>query len=143
MRLYVTPNGQWAGTQADAKAIAKEEGTGWEQVEVPTDKEGLLCFLNCHRVDGMCSDAKAMMPDTATITAGFAEAMGGPLATDTEIERQRDHQAYQPDPEKVARSEAAFTATQMEDFILHRATVAQVENLFACLGNRFAEARKH
>lgn len=41
MRLYRTYDGQWAGTQADAKKLGK-----FEQVEVPTDKAGLLDFLN-------------------------------------------------------------------------------------------------
>jgi len=43
MRLYVNQNRtQWAGTQADAK---KELGQ-FDMWEVPTDKTGLLAFLN-------------------------------------------------------------------------------------------------
>lgn len=49
MRLYVTPAGRWAGTQADAKVIGKEDG-GWIEQEVATDKPGLLDFLNTNRV---------------------------------------------------------------------------------------------
>ena len=37
MRLYRTNDGQWAGTQADAKKLGK-----FEQIEVPTDKACLL-----------------------------------------------------------------------------------------------------
>ena len=41
MRLYLSDNNEWTGTQLDAKA------TGYyEQVEVPTDKVGLMAFLN-------------------------------------------------------------------------------------------------
>lgn len=36
----------WAGTQADAKAAAKEAGKPWHETEVPTDKPGLLAWLN-------------------------------------------------------------------------------------------------
>lgn len=50
MRLYRTPAGTWAGTQADAKAAAKAEGSTWSEEEVPTDKPQLLAFLNGHRV---------------------------------------------------------------------------------------------
>lgn len=50
MRLYRTPTGQWAGTQEDAKALAKAEGITWTLVDVPVDKPGLLAFLNLHRV---------------------------------------------------------------------------------------------
>ena len=40
MRLYTTGS-QWAGTQADAKKLGK-----FVQVDVPTDKQGLLDWLN-------------------------------------------------------------------------------------------------
>lgn len=41
MKLYRTATGTWAGTQSDA-------GKGFTQVDVPTDKPGLLAFLNTH-----------------------------------------------------------------------------------------------
>jgi hypothetical protein len=34
------------GTQVDAKRLAKERGTSWEQVDVPTDKNGLMEYVN-------------------------------------------------------------------------------------------------
>lgn len=46
MRLYVTRNGSWAGTQADAKALAASERSVWREEEVPTSKAELLAFLN-------------------------------------------------------------------------------------------------
>jgi len=46
MRLYRTDAGKWAGTQEEARALAKSAGCAWHQVEVPTDKPGLLAFLN-------------------------------------------------------------------------------------------------
>lgn len=42
MRLYICADGSYAGTQADAKA----KGRGWREVDVPTDKAGLLAYLN-------------------------------------------------------------------------------------------------
>lgn len=42
MRLYRTAKGRWVGTQDDAR----KDGKGWTQVETPTDKPGLLAFLN-------------------------------------------------------------------------------------------------
>ena len=41
MRLYKTQVGRWSGTQADART----DGS-FEQVDVPTDKPGLIAFLN-------------------------------------------------------------------------------------------------
>lgn len=49
MRLYrLTVGGRacYAGTQADARAMKRETGATWTEVEVPTDKAGLLAFLN-------------------------------------------------------------------------------------------------
>ncbi len=54
MRLYTDNQGNWAGTQADAKKFGK-----FEQVEVPTDKPTLLEFLNDRRV----TDFDAMLTD--------------------------------------------------------------------------------
>lgn len=42
MKLYLCQDGTYAGTQADAKLRGKH----FEQVEVPTDKEGLISYLN-------------------------------------------------------------------------------------------------
>ena len=41
MRLYTTPKGQWAGTQADAKKLG-----AYVEYDVPTNKADLLVFLN-------------------------------------------------------------------------------------------------
>jgi len=45
MRLYTTPAGKWAGTQADAKKLGD-----FCEAEVPTMKADLLAFLNDHQV---------------------------------------------------------------------------------------------
>jgi hypothetical protein len=64
MRLYrtkafnetdATTRYVWTGTQADAKAATKLEQENdptatvkWEEIEVPTDKPGLLAWLNAN-----------------------------------------------------------------------------------------------
>lgn len=53
MRLYICIDGTFAGTQAEANA----KGKGWTQVEVPTDKAGLIDYLN-----GMVEEARAAVP---------------------------------------------------------------------------------
>ena len=42
MNLYRDENGHWTGTQTDAK----KTGAPWALVEVPTDKWGLISYLN-------------------------------------------------------------------------------------------------
>lgn len=42
MNLYITATGRYAGTQAEAKA----DGKGWTPEVVPTDKPGLIAYLN-------------------------------------------------------------------------------------------------
>ena len=49
MRLYRTEAGAWTGTQADARESAINaggHGKSWAEIEVPTDKPGLLEWLN-------------------------------------------------------------------------------------------------
>lgn len=45
-RLTVRGRPHYAGTQADARALKRDTGATWTEVEVPTDKAGLLAFLN-------------------------------------------------------------------------------------------------
>lgn len=42
MRLYITAAGRFVGTQDDAR----KDGKGWHLEEVPTDKAGLIDYLN-------------------------------------------------------------------------------------------------
>ncbi len=46
MKLYRIAGLGWTGTQAEARAEAKHHGTAWQPVEVPTDKPGLIAWLN-------------------------------------------------------------------------------------------------
>ena len=57
MKLYLTAAGIYAGTQVEAKA----DGKGWRLEEVPTDKYGLIDYLNklVHReeIEALSKDA--------------------------------------------------------------------------------------
>jgi hypothetical protein len=49
IRTRTLSSASWVGTQKEAKDLSREYGhhdTQWAAVEVPTDKEGLLAFLN-------------------------------------------------------------------------------------------------
>ena len=45
MRLYLTSTGEWTGNQSDAAGLVRANGGTWEQVDVPTDKPGLIAWL--------------------------------------------------------------------------------------------------
>lgn len=45
MKLYLVGR-KYIGTQAEAKSAAKTTGGSFEPVDVPTDKEGLIGYLN-------------------------------------------------------------------------------------------------
>lgn len=69
MKLYIA-NGQYVGTQAEAKAITKS----YTQVDVPTDKEGLIAYLNAQT-----EYAEAPEPDLVSDTAALWEDGRDPM----------------------------------------------------------------
>lgn len=49
MRLYrlgVRGRAHYVGTQGDARALKRDTGAAWEEVDVPTSKAELIIFLN-------------------------------------------------------------------------------------------------
>lgn len=48
MKLYRSLGSVWTGTQADAKAA--QNGKDFEEIDVPTDKPGLMAWLNTFEV---------------------------------------------------------------------------------------------
>lgn len=50
MKLYTTGKGHWAGTQADARKVKKQERIPCNMYEVPVSKQELLDFLNTNKV---------------------------------------------------------------------------------------------
>lgn len=74
MRLYKTDMGGWAGTQADARKLALSDGSEglWKQVEVPTDKPGLLAFLNDPFAWSPDSEAAPVMSRDQQLDQGYS-----------------------------------------------------------------------
>ena len=68
MKLYTNNQGEWAGTQADARKRFKND---MRIVEVPTDKPSLLSFLNENQVGSF--DALGRKPDDNQLS----DMMGG------------------------------------------------------------------
>ena len=71
MRLYTTPAGEWAGTQADAKKLG-----AYDEVDVPTVKADLLAFLNKHKVNnqsGTPLETKVVKPTEPAVPAKPSE----------------------------------------------------------------------
>ena len=64
MRLYMNKQGEWVGTQAEAKKIKAE------MVEVPTDKPNLLKWLNTFTGFAIAEGAKEVVdnkPNPGTV----------------------------------------------------------------------------
>lgn len=100
---------RWQKTQADAKAQARESSGEFKPREVPTDAHGLGTFLNAMEFHLIRSQEREQPPPVVTT---------------------------EPPSPIVSR---AWEATDIADFILSRATVAQVESIFSCVGTRFKE----
>lgn len=93
MRLYRTRAGAWAGTQAEA-------GKGFEQVEFPTDKPGLLAWLN--------ANAAAPIATSLPIAPAFAPPPPAPrLSASTTLDRLVAFQEL-PDEMKLTALEEAI-----------------------------------
>lgn len=73
MKLYNTPTGHWAGTQDEAKALAKQHNTSWAQCEVPYDKAGLLAFLNQHRVGAVEVSTPASQQEVVAVETNIGQ----------------------------------------------------------------------
>lgn len=127
MKLYyissIAPGFRWQGTQVDAKKYGGK--LGFELREVPTDKPRLMAFLNAQ-------DMAYVDPPDASVEGMVPAQPLDPL-------EQAELRAVEAARSTVSQVSRNWEATDIEDFILHRATVAQAENIFACLGNRFKE----
>jgi selenophosphate synthetase-related protein len=67
MKLYVDANGHWTGTQADAKRDAA--GEEWDAREVPTDKTGLIAWLNSYQPVSAFTPSPEEMEDVREVVA--------------------------------------------------------------------------
>lgn len=132
----------------EARAIDK----GFTQIDIGTDKASLKNLIQesfdlIHQLE---NQVRMLQADASINTYQ-------PLATAEGLERSQeqapglgvpdDGQAkpsLQSDPISggTAAVSSSFTATQIEDFILNIATVAQTENILSCLGCRMAELVK-
>jgi hypothetical protein len=107
MRLYIRTDGSYAGTQADA-------GKGWKLEEVPTDKPGLLAYLNA-----MVGHRKAVAQECLT---SFYSGMDVAEASQRPVEAPPA--AIRPGyAEKSARFEDEFSAMPLA-LQLHFAALA-------------------
>lgn len=124
MNLYITADGRYVGTQVEAK----KAGKGWTPETVPTDKEGLIAYLNGHN-ERTCARLEKF--DQVDRELAILSDLPNPFA---------DPEPAPPPAPRVAST--SFEATEIEDFILNEASVAQCENIFSTLGSRFSELAK-
>lgn len=125
MKLYLTQAGRWSGTQADARL----DGS-FEQIEVPTDKPGLLDWLN-NREQGNCYDDTFLSEEgTKERARQTLDLLDGPVGKPQE------------QPEQPPAQAPNWKADSVLAWLLDSATPAQVEQVFAALGARFHEATK-
>jgi hypothetical protein len=114
----------WSPTQAAAAAHKREIGGEFDQVEVPSVGRDALCdFLNHVQADAALD---------VEIASGVAE------------QPQPAAPAAAPviDPAFEQAKARSRTASEIVDFILDEATVAQAGNILEALGTRFAELAK-
>jgi hypothetical protein len=121
MKVYLVPNApaslRWHASQASAKTMARAYGGEVSPIRVAENgRDELVELLNGREL--------LAQPEPVTIS-------GEPVEQQVERAVERIVSAT-----PVTIDEA----TDIEDFILNRASVAQVEAIFARLGTRFREA---
>lgn len=122
MKLYKTPD----GTPGMRWSPARPKGQ-YEEVFIGGEgRGGMAALLNlCEAEITMeVSAAKAMIEDEL----GNGEEYVSVPITD--------------DPPHPLLAERDYTASQIEDYILNRATVNQAASIMSCLGTRFGELAK-
>ena len=133
MRLYSNGRGEWVGTQAETRKSKFK----FEQVEVPTDKKGLLEFLNNQKLP---VDNNAKVDDDNKLTS-----LEAPEVPEIEIPKWKQDwlDREKADAEWKAKQNANKRETEaevmMEDF-LYNVPMNELNNLASIIIDRvFAE----
>lgn len=136
MKLYLTQAGRWSGTQADAR----KDGS-FEQVEVPTDKPGLLDWLNTQQQGGYPG---VKVIDAALRDEGSPVQGEGSAETYAKANEMLDLHAAKCAEAKptVAKTRGPKSADDVMEWVLDEASAGEIENLFSALGARFHEMRR-
>lgn len=123
MKLY-NHQGQWQLPGQQDKKAAK--------LDVPTSAPDLCAFLNARQVSFDPVSYSAGEPKDEDPMGDGSDYGVTPI-----VDKPIHH------VEHVTGALSVTDISDVEDFILNRASVAQVENLFARLGTRFAELRSN
>jgi hypothetical protein len=119
---------RWVATQGDGKTITKENGGTWEVVDVPTDKPGLLAFID--EMQSRINEAPVQ-----TEAAPVSVPVSSPVAERPAPARSEKAQRK---AELIAKSQ---DITALGDWLLD-AEPWQVERIFDMLADRYREAVK-
>lgn len=95
--------------------------------DVPTNQKGLQAYIN-----GMLAKEHGLMDEPLPTLSEFAPERAAPDPAIAEERRQQDTMLMR----------QAYTALDIEEFILTKASIAQVGQIFSCIGSRFAELVK-
>lgn len=121
MKVYLSKDGRFEAPGKQSK--------GAEKIDVPTDTAGLVDYLNELTANVPPQDALEFEQPPVDPVVNW----GSPsLAVPAKGPPKTDNPDYNRD----------WSKTEISDFILNRASVSQVEDLFACLGTRFKELAK-
>ena len=134
MRLYSNGRGEWVGTQAETRKSKFK----FEQVEVPTDKKGLLEFLNNQKLP---VDDTAKVDDDNKLTS----SLEAPEVPEIEIPKwkqdwlDRELAGKEWKAKQNANKRETEAEVLMEEF-LHNVPMKELNNLASIIIDRvFAE----
>jgi hypothetical protein len=118
MKLYKIPGAPAGERFHSAKTGLKD----FEEIELPKDGRARHGSVPQQQRAGACRHRPAATPGARRAREGRAARSCASGAPTTVPDHERD-----------------WTATDIQDFVLNRATVAQAESIFSALGTRFKE----
>lgn len=139
MKLYQTTHGTFCGTQDEffkaqiAQTGGQRRDYNAETVEVPTDKQGLIDWLNSRGYE-----AEQQKP----VVFEHVEAVQALGSAETYVKHAEVVAKPTPAPAQPPAQSPNWRADSVMEWLLNEASTAQVEQLFARLGTRFAEQAK-
>lgn len=135
MKFYLAVDSEGRKQLRGTKELILKVNKTFEVIDIPTDKEGLE-----HLVQDSFDTIFALEQQIGSSAPAVGSDGSQEQVASGETSRPQAEPSVRPTP--IINYDRPYEATEIEDFILNRASINQVANIHSCLGTRFAEMVK-